>query len=242
MSSSAGINNTNSVIVQAGNLVRSVYINGPALHIDGDFNATVPIRIIGPPENVRSLHVSGRKLEITKDAVTGDWSSSLTYTAPAVTVPDLSTLDWKYVDDLPELQPAYDDSLWTKADKKTSNNPLELQSPTSLYASDYGYHSGVLIFRGHFVANGKESDLKLWTQGGAGFGSSVWINSTFLGSWTGSNAFRQNNSTYTIPKLTAGKHYVLTVLVDNNGLDGNWFVGGSTQKEPRGVSPCLCLS
>lgn len=168
--------------------------------------------------------------------MTGDWSSSVKYNAPKIDLPDLSRLDWKYVDDLPEIQASYDDSLWTKADKKTSNNPTSLKTPTSLYSSDYGYNNGVLVYRGRFVANGKESDVTFWTQGGSAFGSSVWINSSFIGSWAGDNAFRDNNSTYTLPKLTAGKTYVFTVVVDNNGLDGNWFVGADVQKSPRGVS------
>jgi beta-galactosidase len=92
------------------------------------------------------------------------------------------------------------------------------------------------VYRGRFVANGKESELKLWTQGGSAFGSSVWINSSFIGSWTGDNAYRDNNSTYALPKLTAAKEYVFTILVDNNGLDGNWVVGADVQKNPRGVS------
>jgi hypothetical protein len=67
-------------------------VNGPALHIDGDFNATVPIRVIGAPSNVRSLHVGGTKLEFTKDTITGDWSSNFKYVTPKIELPDLSAL------------------------------------------------------------------------------------------------------------------------------------------------------
>ena len=176
------------------------------------------------------------KLDFTKDDVTGDWSSSLKYSAPKIDLPNLSSLPWKYLDDLPEIQSSYDDSLWTKADKKTTNNPNALKTPTSLYASDYGYSNGILVYRGQFIANGKESDITLWTQGGSAFGSSAWINSTYIGSWVGDNAFRDNNSTYTLPKLTAGKTYVFTVVIDSMGLDGNWYIGADLQKAPRGVS------
>jgi hypothetical protein len=221
--------------VEAGYMIRSVHIQGPALHIDGDLNATVPIKVIGAPSNLRSLHFNNAKVDFTTDPVTGDWSSNLKYNLPKVNLPDLSRLSWKYVDNLPEILPSYDDSAWTKADKKTTNNLNSLRTPTSLYGSDYGYNNGVLIYRGHFVATGKESSLKLSTQGGSAFGSSVWINSTYVGSWSGIDAARDNNSTYTLPNLAAGKPYVFTVVVENNGLDGNWVVGQDVMKGPRGI-------
>jgi hypothetical protein len=108
--STANIGNITSVIVEAGYLVRSVYIEGAALHIDGDLNATVPIKVIGAPANTTDLYFNSQKLKFTTDPVTGEWSSTLEYAAPTINLPDLSTLDWKYLDDLPEIQSSYDDS------------------------------------------------------------------------------------------------------------------------------------
>jgi hypothetical protein len=151
-------------------------------------------------------------------------------------LPDLSSLAWKYVDDLPEIQPSYDDSAWTKADHKTSNNSVfALETPTSLFGSDYGYNTGVLIYRGHFVATGNETRLTTWTQGGSAYGTSAWLGSTYLGSWPGIDASVAYNSTYTLPNLVRGKSYVFTILVDNNGLDENWVVGVEDMKSPRGI-------
>ena len=224
-----------SVIVEAGYLVRSVSIEGTALHIDGDLNATVPIKVIGAPASTKDLHFNSQKLDFTVDPVTGDWSSTLQYTAPKLNLPDLSSLDWKYVDDLPEIQSTYDDSAWTVANYTTSNNPWGLQTPVSLYASDYGYNTGALIYRGHFVANGKESSFQVYTQGGSAYGSSVWLNSTYLGSWPGIDASSGHTDTYTVPNLVSGKTYVITVVVDNNGLDENWTTGSDEMKNPRGI-------
>ena len=225
-----------SVIVEAGYLVRSIYIEGTALHINGDLNATVPIKVIGAPSSTKDLHFNGEKLSFTTDPITGEWASTLEYTPANISVPDLSALDWKYVDDLPEIQPSYDDSAWTAADHATTNNSVApLKTPTSLYGSDYGYNTGVLIFRGHFVAAGNESSLHLSTQGGSAFGSSVWLNSTYIGSWPGIDAASANNATYTLPNLTAGKSYVLTIVIDNNGLDEDWTVGTDQMKNPRGI-------
>ncbi|KAL3426019.1 beta-galactosidase, partial [Phlyctema vagabunda] len=232
---SAPINSTTSVIVEAGYLVRNVYIQDKALHINGDVNATVPIKVLGAPAGLRSLHFNDRSLKYTVDSVTGEWSSTLEYSSPALNLPELSALSWKYLDDLPEIQPSYDDSLWTAADHNSTVNPTALKTPTSLYASDYGYNAGVLIYRGHFIASGNETKFYLSTQGGSAFGSSVWLNSTYLGSWPGSDASLANNKTYTLPNLSAGKKYVLTILVDNSGLDGNWVVGVDAMKAPRGI-------
>ena len=233
---SANVGNTTSVIVEAGYLVRSVDIQGTALHINGDLNATVPIKVIGAPSSTKDLHFNGQKLSFTVDPITGDWSSNLQYTAPQISLPDLSSLSWKYVDDLPEIQPGYDDSVWTKADHTTSNNSVfALETPTSLFGSDYGYNTGVLIYRGHFVATGNESTLQTWTQGGSAYGTSAWLNSTYLGSFPGIDAAIAYNSTYTLPNLVRGKSYVFTILVDNNGLDENWIVGVDDMKSPRGI-------
>jgi len=223
------------VIVDAGYLVRSVYIEGASLHIEGDLNATVPIKVIGAPSSTKDLNFNGKKLDFTIDSVTGDWSSTLEYTAPTINLPDLSSLDWKYLDDLPEIQSSYDDSAWTKANHTTSTNPYQLRTPTSLLASDYGYNTGVLIYRGYFVANGKESTFQIDTQGGSAYGSSVWLNSTYVGSWPGIDRSSSHNDTYTLPNLVSGKTYVITIVVDNNGLDENWIVGSDEMKDPRGI-------
>ncbi|PVH82092.1 glycoside hydrolase family 35 protein [Cadophora sp. DSE1049] len=232
---SANIENTASVIVQGGYLVRKVYINNKALHIDGDLNATVPIKVLGAPAGLNSLHFNSAKLDYKVDSVTGEWSSTLQYNEPNVNLPDISSLSWNYLDDLPELKSTYDDSAWTKADHTTSNNPFKLQTPTSLFSSDYGYHTGVLLYRGHFTATGSESTFLIRTQGGSAFGSSVWLNGTYIGSWPGIDKAEDNNSTYTLPNLTKGKAYVLTVVIDNNGLDENFVVGPDEMKSPRGI-------
>ncbi|CAG8954507.1 hypothetical protein HYFRA_00004420 [Hymenoscyphus fraxineus] len=231
----SNIEDRTSVIVQAGYLIRTVYINGPALHLTGDANATTPIKVIGAPSSVRSLHFNDLKLEITTDPITGEWTSTIPYTPPEIALPDLTTLDWKYIDSLPEISPGYDDSLWTLASKTNSTNPYQLRTPTSLFGSDYGYHTGVLVFRGSFVAAGNESTFAIQTQGGSAFGSSVWLNSTYVGSWTGNDRSTNYNSAYTLPNLAAGKTYVFTVVVDNMGLDENWVVGPDEMKHPRGI-------
>lgn len=225
----------NSIVVKAGYLVRTAYLEGSELHLTADFNATTPVEIIGVPKIAKSVYINGVQYKQTVNA-NGFWSTTVTYASPDIKLPSLKDLEWKYVDSLPEIQPSYDDSAWVAADHKTTNNSVApLQTPTSLYGSDYGFHTGTLIYRGHFVATGNETTFSVHTQGGSAFGSSVWLNQTYLGSWTGNAASSDNNSTYKLPKLTAGKPYVLTVVVDNMGLEEDWTVGSEQMKEPRGI-------
>jgi beta-galactosidase GanA len=179
---------------------------------------------------------NGEAVNATKNKISGEWSSTLTYSAPSLDLPDLSSLDWKYLDDLPEIQSTYDDSAWTAASLTTTKNSYRnLSTPTSLFSSDYGYHTGVLLYRGHFVATGNESSFYIHTQGGSAFGSSVWLNSTYIGSWAGIDKDEDHNATYTLPNLVAGKSYVFTVVIENNGLGENGFAGLDQMKDPRGI-------
>ncbi|KAH8799443.1 glycoside hydrolase family 35 protein [Xylogone sp. PMI_703] len=229
------ISSTSSVIVNGGYLIRSASVSGDTLNLRGDFNGTSTVEVIGVPKGVSNLKVNDAVSVYTKNAQ-GNWESAIPYAKPDLSVPDLSKLDWKYIDSLPEIKPGYDDSKWVSADHKTTNNSIQpLKTPTSLFSSDYGYHTGALLYRGHFTAAGTEKSLNLSTQGGNAFGSSVWLNDTFMGSWTGTPASSANNANYTLPNLSAGKPYVLTVLVDNMGLDENWVVGPDEMKLPRGI-------
>lgn len=224
-----------SLVVKAGYLVRTAYVQGSDLHLTADFNATTPIEVIGAPSKAKNLVINGKKAQVKVDK-NGIWSSSVKYTAPKVQLPTLKNLKWKSIDTLPEIQNSYDDSAWVSADKAyTLNSANALKTPTSLFASDYGFHTGYLLFRGHFVATGDEKTLFLRTQGGTAFGSSVWLNQTNIGSWRGISINADNNATYTLPALTKGKSYVFTVVVDNMGLDEDWTIGTEYTKDPRGI-------
>ncbi|MCJ1312607.1 hypothetical protein MMC25_006281 [Agyrium rufum] len=225
-----------SVVVKAGYLLRTATLNGGTLALTGDLNATVPLSITGAPSAVNKVTFNGNNVQVTKNTVTGEWTGRLRFTAPSVTIPDLASLEWKYLDSLPEIQNTYDDSAWTNADLTYTNNTLwSLKTPTSLLQVDYGYIPAVTLFRGHFTATGAESSLLLYLQGGNAFASSVFLNNTFLGSWVG-NATKSNwNLTVPITSLKAGKPYVFTISVDNQGLEEDGEVGTDGPKTPRGI-------
>ncbi|KAH7388838.1 beta-galactosidase precursor [Pyrenochaeta sp. MPI-SDFR-AT-0127] len=224
------------IILKAGYLTRTAKVTGDTLALTGDLNATTPLEILGgAPSSLSKLTFNGDDFEFTisKEGIV---SASIDYPRPKFPVPQLNELEWKYIDSLPEIQPNYDDSKWTVADlKKTYNSLRPLTTPVSLYSSDYGYHTGTLIYRGTFTATGNETTFTIRTQGGSAFGSSIWIGDHFLGSWRGYDAATNGNNVFTLPKLTAGKKYTITVVVDNQGLDQNWTIGTETMKNPRGI-------
>lgn len=224
-------------IVNGGYLLRTVEISDGCIHLTGDLNTTTPIEIIGgAPHHTRELTFNGASLAFHQDHHTGVVTATATYDTPTITLPNLSTIGWKALDTLPEIKPSYDDSLWTEAHWTYTNNTLRnITTPHSLYSSDYGYNTGSLLYRGHFTATGNESTLYLSTQGGSAFGHSIWLNATFIGSFYGGDKYIQWNDSYALPTLAVGSPYILTVLIDNMGLDEDFTVGSETMKNPRGI-------
>ncbi|KAK3310903.1 glycoside hydrolase family 35 protein [Chaetomium strumarium] len=233
------------LIINGGYLMRSALIASNTLLLRGDFNRTTTVEIIGVPSSVTSLTINNVTVEHEVDS-DGNWHAQVAYNPPTIALPDPSALAWKYLDSLPERQPSYSDSSWPSANHSFTNNTY-LQAPltpTSLYASDYGFHAGgALLFRGHFAATGAETAFWLVTQGGCAFASLVWLNDTFLGSWAGNSNSNGNGSSLSSSshrdsfplRLVPGSRHVLTVLVDNMGNAQNALVGGDEMKAPRGI-------
>ena len=227
--------NSDAVILKAGYLTRTAKVEGTTLAITGDLNATTPIEVIGAPSSVTKVTFNGKDVSVAPSKA-GALCGSIELPKADISVPKLNELEWKYIDTLPEIQASYDDSKWKVADlKKTYNSLRPLTTPVSLYSSDYGFHTGTLLYRGTFKATGNETTFYAWTQGGSAFGSSIWIGDQFLGSWRGYDAATNGNSTVTLPNLTAGKEYTITIVIDNQGLDQTWTIGTETGKNPRGV-------
>jgi Beta-galactosidase jelly roll domain/Beta-galactosidase, domain 3 len=231
---SSWTNTQNSIIVHGGYLIRTSYLQGSQLHVTADFNVTTALEVIGAPEAANSLYVNGQEVSHEVDP-NGIWLAIINYQAPELNLPDLEKADWKYIDSLPEIQ-NYDDSAWPLANlTQTANNQNPLNTPTSLYGADYGFNTGFLIYRGRFTASGNETTLNLHTQGVSAFGTSIWLNTTSIGSWQGGAADADNAGSYALPHLDAAKPYILTVIVDQNGFEENGAVGSDSMKAPRGI-------
>ncbi|KAI0018839.1 beta-galactosidase precursor [Xylariomycetidae sp. FL0641] len=223
------------VIVAGPYLVRSATIDGSTLSVTADFNTSTTLEVIGYPSDVTALSVN--RAEVDFATQNGTMVSPIAYSAPALDLPTLRDLTWYAVDSLPELRPEYDDSRWVPANHtSTPNTKQRLRTPTSLFASDYGFHAGVLVFRGHFVAAGDERSFRLKTQGGSAYAHSAWLNGTFLGAFAGDAGTAGTGQTYDLPAaLAAGAAYVLTVVVDQMGFDETIVVGLDAGKAPRGI-------
>lgn len=222
-----------SVIVKAGYLLRNADISGSLLKLNGDVNATTEIEVISVPSSgITDLIFNGEPMQ-RNTSDDGRITATINYNPPSVSEPGLS--GWKYIDSLPEIQSTYDDSLWTSCDLLSSNNPRNLTTPTDLYASDYGYHAGSLIYRGVFTATGNETSFSVNITGGYGFAHSVWLNSTLLGSWVGSGSNQYYAQTFDFSTtLRRGATYVITTLIDHTGQDEEG-PGTDAVKFPRGI-------
>lgn len=141
----------------------------------------------------------------------------------------------KSADSLPEIASTYSDATWPAANHVTTNNSVKPSTPVVLYASDYGFHTGNILWRGHLVATGFESSFNVTAIGGSAFGYSVWLNSTFLGSWVGDAPTSQEAKTFTFAKLAKGSNYVITILQDHMGLEEDFTAAADQFKTPRGI-------
>ena len=224
-----------ALIINGGYLMRNASIYGKSLNLKGDITQTTSLEIIaGAPANTTQLTFNGKKLKFTQD----EWGiikTEVEFTTPKIQLPNLASLEWYYKDTLPELQPQYSDNAWTSASHPYTNNTYRpLTTPTSLYSSDYGFHTGSLIYRGRFIANGNETKLSITAQGGSAFGFSTWLGSEFLGSYVGTPEYDWINATFTLPPgLVKGKEYIINVLIDMMGLDED--LGVEEMKTPRGI-------
>ncbi|GMG24550.1 unnamed protein product [Aspergillus oryzae] len=227
------------IIVKAGYLVRSASIQDNHLVLSGDVNATTTVEVISTPQEVHGIVFNNQSLNTILSS-RGKLQGSVPYHPPTISVPSLYDLEWRYLDSLPEIDPLYDDKAWTVLNQSWSNNPRNLTTPTSLYALDYGYHTGSLLYRGYFIANGQESSLFLNISGGAGFGYSIWLNDNYLDSWAGSSDssfYAQNISlvpTTNNAGLSMGKPYTISILIDHMGYDEE-APGTDAIKFPRGI-------
>ena len=224
-----------SVLISGGYLMRSAALSASSLYLTGDLNATTTISVVAGACSATDLYFNGQKLDAQKS--NNILTATLSYSPPAITLPSLPSLSWSSIDTLPELSSTYSDSLWTPANHPTSNNPLTLSTPTSLYASDYGFNTGSLIYRGHFTSasTAQTPTLSILTQGGYAYAYSVYLNSTPIHLYPGISTFENDTASISLPSLIPSTPYVLTIITDHMGLDENFNPGLDSMKNPRGI-------
>ncbi|TRM62987.1 glycoside hydrolase superfamily [Schizophyllum amplum] len=208
------------VLVVGPYLVRTATLedNDSTLVLTGDLNATTTLTVIAP-DAIQALTWNGEPVSATRN----DWGAlTATLPGPELTpqIPDLTSLTWKYTDSLPEIQPGYDDSQWTPANhtETTSKFPQFYGGPWKLgVASDYGYHVGNLLWRGHFDYNGQAA-VNLSISGGFNFAAAAWVNDVYLGATEG-GASSTRNVSWAFPEgsLTEGDNVITAIVCCSPG-------------------------
>ncbi len=209
------------MLVRGPYLVRSAVQTAATLRLRGDADRASPLEVFVRPA-VRQILWNNRLVQL---GVPGP---------KPVTFPALT--GWRYTRDVPEADPAFDDSDWTAADHTTTNNPTKPATLPVLYNDDYGFHYGDVWYRGQFAGAATGVSLTAGT-GRAGIWS-VWVNGVHLGTVnTGTASGNQSSTgTFSFPDGLIRPHddNVVSVLVRNMGHNEN---GGSNDahKSPRGL-------
>ncbi|KIK56433.1 glycoside hydrolase family 35 protein [Collybiopsis luxurians FD-317 M1] len=229
---SVGSNET--VLVGGPYVIRNASISGDTLSLTGDLNGTTAIEFIAPAA-VTSLTWNGVGVSVTRSSH-GTLTGSISVVNPTVNFPSLENLSWKVSGSLPEIDPNFDDSNFTLADLTQTNytNLPPLAGSQVLYAQQYGFYGGNLIFRGRFNATGAETGVNLTVQYGFAGGYSAFLNGVFLGSSQGNSTVSLSSNVWTFPKgaLKAKAENVVVVVQENMGITETSTNSG---KEPRGI-------
>ncbi|KAK0470339.1 glycoside hydrolase family 35 protein [Desarmillaria tabescens] len=227
-----------SVFVRGPYLVRSVSHHGSTLNLIGDLNGTTTIDVFGPSVYT-SLTWNGQPIAVKQSDI-GSLRGVISFPdyLNDVDIPRMEVVDWRCADSLPELALDFDDTAWIVANKTSTRRP---QQPTAgkyvLYSSEYGYHAGQWVWRGHF--SGNATGVSLDIQGGFSFGYSAFLNGRFLGSGQGSSHSQDGvdilSPTYnfTVNQLVDGDN-VLTIIHDSTGMNQDYNIDDEF-KTPRGI-------
>ncbi|KAJ7935677.1 glycoside hydrolase family 35 protein [Mycena leptocephala] len=225
------------VFVNGPYVVRSLTLGGSQVAVTGDIANATTLEVFAPAAYL-SIQWNGKTLTTHKTSY-----GSLKATLPkpgldAATLQKSLTLSgWKFSDALPEADAVYDDSKWVVADHLTTPNPTKPLTLPVLYADDYGFHTGVQIFRGRFT--GEASGANLTVQGGTASGWSAWLNSVYIGSFPGIVSATSGTLSLSFANatlLSTGEN-VLTVVMDHSGHDQR-----ADALIPRGIMSATLLS
>ncbi|KAJ3824597.1 glycoside hydrolase family 35 protein [Lentinula raphanica] len=220
------IGSNGTILVGGPYVVRNASVSDDTLFLNGDLNGTTTIEFIAPSV-VSKLSWNGALQQVQK-TTHGTLIATVNFDNSHLTLPVLGT--WKVSGSLPEIDPDFDDSNFTLADQTQTNytNLPPLAGSQVLYAQQYGFYGGNLIFRGRFNATGNETAVNLTVQYGFAGGYSAWLNGVFLGSSQGNATVSLSTDIWTFPDgaLKPETENVLVVLQETSTNGG---------KEPRGI-------
>ncbi|KAJ7836814.1 glycosyl hydrolases family 35-domain-containing protein [Mycena leptocephala] len=247
------VSTNQTILVRGPALLRNASITKDESMVElwGDTNRSTSVTVYAP-ESVTSALWNGKRIANVQRTAPGVLEFSLGGLSPKINVPDLWSAKWKVADGLPEIQKNYDDSKWVEANRLNSTNPfVKYYGDHYLYACEYGFCEGPVLWRGHFNGTGQENAVNLSISGGRAFAGSVWLNNVFLGAAYGNSSnnnaaviVETTNDTYVFPEhaLVHGPN-VITVVHDNMGMEearANQF--SEWLKSPRGIQGYYLLN
>ena len=169
-----GIGSNTSVLVGGPHLVRNATFENGQLSLQGDIQEDTILRLIGLPSSTRSITWNGMEIEaVTAVGSSPSIRTGLIRQREGVSEPKAPGIlgPWKYRDSLPEITADFDDSEWIHAMNTTTNSPYVpwFGDGPVLYACDYGFCEGAVLWRGIFnsTADGIKS-VRLVINGGEG--------------------------------------------------------------------------
>ncbi|KAG9233709.1 putative beta-galactosidase [Amylocarpus encephaloides] len=210
-----------TVVVQGPYLVRSAKVEGNSVKLTGDWSGKTRFEVF-VPSSVRSVIFNGKKANVEKTSY-GSLVGTLTGSPHTINTiqSKLPTLvNWKVKDGLPERSPDYNDSRWIVADHNSTQNPTVPATYPVLYASDYGFHTGNILWRGRFKSS-NQTGVKLSIIGGTSVGWGAYLNGAFIGSWLGSNTVTMGTLELSFANATlkSNSTNVLFIIQDHMGKD-----------------------
>ncbi|KAK2689356.1 hypothetical protein QWA68_011373 [Fusarium oxysporum] len=242
-----------TVLVRGPYLVRSASIKGDTININGDWDEETTVEIWAP-NTIRKVSFNGEKLQVTKSK----YGSCIgTLPAPDITVESLtsslpSLSHWKVSEGLPEAAADYDDSRWTgkqaearncqtrpntdlaDADHETTPHFVPPDTYPVLFADEYGYQAGNILWRGRFNATKGDEPTGAYLRviGGLASGFSVYVNGKFLGAWLGSMTNKTGELAVSFQgvKLNTEEANILFVIQDTMGKEQR-----EAAPDPRGI-------
>ncbi|KAL4887612.1 glycoside hydrolase superfamily [Aspergillus karnatakaensis] len=219
--------------VQGPHLVRAAQLERGVILLRGDSNETTGIEVF-TTKQARMIEWNGKRLKTERTK----WGSlRAKIDGPTkFKVPKLGT--WRVQDSLAERSVEYSDdgAAWVNADAMTTPSKFNDSTKPYLYSDQYGFHTGVHLWRGYF--NGSVDGVYLKVQGGIAHGWTAWLNGQLVGSFLGNISSAIGDAELTFPKDTVaeGKN-VLLVMQDNTGHDQ-----GSASLNVRGILNATLLN
>ena len=210
--SSPYVTASEQIFVLGPYLVRSASLQGTTVALVGDNDNATTIEVYAG-STANAVTWNGQKVSTTKTqygSLVGNipGAQDRTISLPALT-------NWYVRDSLPEISPSYDDSNWTICNKSTTLSPTAPLSYPVLFSSDYGYYTGIKIYRGRFDGT-NVTGANLTAQDGVAFGWDVWLNGNLISSIPGNASLGSSSAVLDFQTQNLKlKDNLLTVVVSS---------------------------